>query len=52
MGGRESVLPVVPVNPACVRGGCVGSSPGFGLMQSLAYSGNLSPAGGYFREVQ
>lgn len=50
VGGRVSVLCIVLVNPAHVYLGVTrgdGSTPPvFELMQSLAYSGNLSSAGG------
>lgn len=54
LGGRVSVLGIVLVNCACeCLGGVWGRDlpPVFELMQSLAYSGNLSSAGGDFREV-
>lgn len=50
-----SVLRIVLVNCVCVCLGVGGVGifpPMFELMQSLAYSGNLSSAGGNFREVQ
>jgi len=55
VGGGVSVLRVVLVNPAHV---CQGSGVGrdlslvLGLMQSLAYSGDLPFAGGHFGEGQ